>query len=187
MSKKIKIQITHWITGAVLFEYEAVDNTIAKTLEVAVKRSANLRSANLRSANLGYANLDYANLGYANLGYANLRSADLRSANLRSANLRSANLGYAKNLNSDATDFWWHVHHEILVEQLTKSVRARINYIKGNKPKGEIDLRLKLLRPVLGKIPSTDKGWEALHKKECPKCPWNGKTIFPPKSTRGKS
>ena len=77
-TKKINIQIRSWLNGSVLFEYESVDNTIAKTVEVAVERSANLRSANLSSADLRY---------------ANLRSADLRYANLRSANLR-----YATNL-----------------------------------------------------------------------------------------
>ena len=52
MSKKIKIQITSWLNGSVLFEYEAVDNTMAKTVEEAVRRSANLGSADLRYANL---------------------------------------------------------------------------------------------------------------------------------------
>ena len=80
MSKKIKIQITSWLNGSVLFEYEAVDNTIKKTVEEAVIGSADLRYANLRSADLRY----------ADLGYANLRSADLRYADLGYANLRSA-------------------------------------------------------------------------------------------------
>ncbi len=160
---KIKFEIKHWYTGAVLFEYEKENNTFRDTILEAIKRSADLRYANLSSANLSYANLSSANLSYANLRYANLRYANLSSA---------------KNLNSDATDFWWHVHHEILVETLTEPVRARINYIKSDKPKNEVELRLQLMKPVLGKIPSTDKGWEKLHKQECKKCPWNGKTIF---------
>ena len=166
MSKKIKIQITSWLNGSVLFEYEAVDNTMKKTVEAAVK---------------GFADLGYADLRYANLGYANLSFADLGSANLGYADLRYANLGYAKNLNSDATDFWWHVHHQELVEQLTEPVRARINYIKKDKPQDEIELRLKLLKPVLGEIPTTKKGWNDLHKEECG-CGWNGKTIFTKKN-----
>jgi len=164
VSKKVKISIKHHLTGAVLFEYETTDNTIKKTVEKAVKERANL----------GYADLRYANLRYANLRYADLRSANLGYADLRSANLRSA-----KNLNSDATDFWWHIHHEVLVESLTEPLRARINYIKKNKPKDEIELRLKLLTPVLGDIPTTQKGWNDLHKKECG-CGWSStkKTIF---------
>jgi hypothetical protein len=153
---KIKIEIKHYLTGAVLFEFEKEGNTLVDTI-----REANLRGANLREADLWG---------------ANLRGADLWGANLRGADLRGA-----KNVPGDATDFWWHVHHETLVESLTEPVRARINYIKKEKPKDEIDIRLQLLKPVLGKIPSTDKGWETLHKKECKNCPWNGKTIFPDK------
>ena len=90
-------------------------------------------------------------------------------------------IGDKAYLDSDQTDFWWHIHHETLVEQLTEPVRARINYIKKDKPKDEIELRLKLLKPVLGKIPTTQRGWDALHKKECG-CGWNGKTIFTKKN-----
>jgi uncharacterized protein YjbI with pentapeptide repeats len=98
--KKVKLQITSWLNGSVLFEYECIDNTIAKTVTEAVAGSANLRyadlgSANLGSANLGSANLRSANLGSANLGSANLRYANLRYENLGSANLRYANLRYA--------------------------------------------------------------------------------------------
>jgi hypothetical protein len=105
MSKKIKIQITSWLNGSVLFEYESVDNTIAKTINEAIKKSADLSFANLSSADLSFANLSFANLrsadlssadlSFANLRSANLRSADLSSADLRSANLRSANLSSA--------------------------------------------------------------------------------------------
>ena len=109
----------------------------------------------------------------ANLGGANLRNADLWGANLRGA----------KNISSDQTDYWWHIHHETLYEYLTEPIRARINYIKKEKPKKEVELRLKLLKPVLGKIPTTEKGWEALHQRECKDCSWNSKqqTIFPKK------
>lgn len=108
--------------------------------------------------------------------------ANLWGANLRRADLRGADLRGAKNINSDQTDYWWHIHHEKLVEYLTEPIRARINYIQANKPKEEIETRLRLLKPVLGKIPTTEKGWEELHKKECEKnCPWlKGQgTIFP--------
>src|SRR3990167_6669142 len=74
----------------------------------------------------------------ANLGGANLRNADLWGANLRGA----------KNISSDQTDYWWHIHHETLYEYLTEPIRARINYIKKEKPKKEVELRLKLLKPV---------------------------------------
>lgn len=54
---KLKIQIKHYLTGSVLFEYESDNNTIYKTLKEAIKSGANLRGANLRGANLYGANL----------------------------------------------------------------------------------------------------------------------------------
>jgi hypothetical protein len=75
MSKKIKIVIKSWINGSVLFEYECVDNTIAKTVVAAVEADANLRYADLRHANLSSADLSSANLSSADLSYADLRSA----------------------------------------------------------------------------------------------------------------
>lgn len=161
MKKKIKIQIVSWLNGSILFEYEKEDNTVKDTLVEAVKRGADLRDANLRGADLW--------------------GADLWGANLRGADLWDADLWDAKNINSDQTDYWWHIHHEKLVEYLTEPIRSRINYIKKEKPKEEVETRLRLLKPVLGKIPTTEKGWERLHKKECPNCPWDSKqsTIFP--------
>ena len=195
---KIKIQIKHYLTGSVLFEYEKENNTIKDTLVEAVARGADLwgadlrgadlwgaglRGANLRGANLWRADLWGADLRGADLRGADLRGANLRGANLWGANLRGADLWGAKNINSDQTDYWWHIHHQELYEYLTEPIRARINYIKENKPKDEIELRLRLLKPVLGKIPTTEAGWKKLHKIECPKCPYDykKKTIFPDK------
>jgi len=181
--KKIKIQIVSWLNGSVLFEYESNDNTIKQTLEKAVSKNANLGGANLRNADLWDADLRGADLRNADLWDADLRGANLGGANLRNADLWGANLRGAKNISSDQTDYWWHIHHETLYEYLTEPIRARINYIKKEKPKKEVELRLKLLKPVLGKIPTTEKGWEALHQRECKDCSWNSKqqTIFPKK------
>jgi hypothetical protein len=81
---KTKIQINS-VFGKLLFEYECEDNTIAKTVNEAVKSSADLSYADL-----SYADLSYANLSYANLSFANLSSADLSYANLSFANLSFA-------------------------------------------------------------------------------------------------
>ena len=51
-AKKIKIEIKSRWAGKVLFEYEAVDNTIAKTMEAAVKSGAYLSGADLSGADL---------------------------------------------------------------------------------------------------------------------------------------
>ena len=136
------------------------------------------------------------------------------------------------------TKFYWHIHHDTLLEPLTEPLKNRIDYIKENKPKEEIALRLKLLKPVKGKLSKElveagkkcdeagkkynearkkydeagkkcdeagkkyneerkkydeerkkydeagkkyEPQLEALHKKECPNCTWDGKTIFPDK------
>ena len=50
MKTKIKIES---IFGKLLFEHEAEDNTMKKTLEEAIKNGANLGGAYLRDANLG--------------------------------------------------------------------------------------------------------------------------------------
>ena len=136
LTMKIKIAIKHYLTEAVLFEFEKENNTQRDTILEAIKNSVDLSYADLSSANLRYVE-----------SYADLR--------------------YAKNISGDYTDFWWHIHHQKFYEYLNEPVRARINYIKNFKPKDEIDLRLKLLKPVLGEIPSTEAGWKKLHKIEC--------------------
>ena len=45
-------------------------------------------------------------------------------------------------------DFYWHIHHEILCEVLAEPIENRIRYIRENKPKHEIETRLRLMRPV---------------------------------------
>ncbi len=91
----------------------------------------------------------------------------------------------------------WHVHHDTLMEYC-HSYKGRVAFIKKHKPKDEIPTRLHLFQPVKGKLPKkiTREAWvggfiwsttkrkyyeeiKALHAKECPDCPWDGKTIFP--------
>ena len=94
---KIKIQIKHWISGVLLFEFETENNTLAQTIREANLYGANLYEADLRGANLYGANLYEADLRGANLRGANLYEADLRGADLRGADLYEANL-YGANL-----------------------------------------------------------------------------------------
>ena len=49
--------------------------------------------------------------------------------------------------------FYWHIHHDILLEPLTEPLKNRIRFIKEEKPKDEIELRLKLIKPVKGDLP----------------------------------
>ena len=132
--------------------------------------------------------------------------------------------------------FYWHIHHGVLLETATEPIKNRRTYIKDYKPEREQTLRLRLLKPVKGKLPAAivkayaawdkayaaivkayaarnkadaarnkadaarnkadaalDKAYAALdkaidknmsailklHEKECPSCPWNGRSIFP--------
>ena len=98
----------------VLFEHTCENNTLLKTLKVALKEdidlkyvqlsNADLRYANLSNADLRYANLSNADLRYAKLSSANLLGANLSSADLSGANLSSADLSGAKLIGSDTTN-----------------------------------------------------------------------------------
>ena len=73
--------------GDTIFEHEAENNTLLKTLKEALKIGANLSGADLRGADLRGANLSGANLSGADLRGANLRGADLRGANTTNTKL----------------------------------------------------------------------------------------------------
>ena len=88
----MKLSILSRFNASILFEYEAEENSLKITLQVAVKTGANLYGADLYGANLYGANLDGADLRGADLRGANLRGADLDGADLRGADLRGANL-----------------------------------------------------------------------------------------------
>ena len=48
--------------------------------------------------------------------------------------------------------FYWHVHHAILLEYCY-DYEERANYIKKNKAEHEVETRLRLFKPVKGKLP----------------------------------
>ena len=70
--------------------------------------------------------------------------------------------------------FYWHIHHDVLVEPATEPIENRIEYIEEYKPPEERELRLRLLRPVQGVLPKEallagdvyDKACDAYTKAE---------------------
>ena len=62
--------------------------------------------------------------------------------------------------------FFWHLHHDVLMGYST-NIEERIDYIKTRKPEDEVPIRLKLLKPIKGKVPKKffDR-WEKCFKKE---------------------
>ena len=94
------------IFGKLLFEHEAEDNTIKKTLETAVKNGADLRGADLRGAYLRGAYLRGADLRGADLRGAYLDGAYLRGAYLDGAYLDGADLDGAYLRGADLGEEW---------------------------------------------------------------------------------
>ena len=90
--------------GEKIYSADLEDNTVAETVEKAVKDDVLLRDADLRNADLRNADLCNANLCNANLRGANLRGANLYSADLRDANLCNANLSGAKLSDANLCD-----------------------------------------------------------------------------------
>ena len=103
------------------------------------------------------------------------------------------------------TGFYWHVHHDVLCEWCY-DYDERVAYIKADKPANERKTRLRLFKPVRGKLPvrvakaeaacdkalaACDKAWaaygkvlascakelEALHAVECGCKEWKGTEI----------
>ena len=94
------------------------------------------------------------------------------------------------------TGMFWHVHHDKLCEWCY-DYQERADFIKNEKPKNEIEIRLNLFKKVKGKLPKefieahkkyaeADNKWveackcpeiEKLHKKECGCKYWDGKEL----------
>jgi hypothetical protein len=49
--------------------------------------------------------------------------------------------------------FYWHIHHDVLVEPATEPIEQRSEYIRQRKPANQIETRLRLLKPVKGELP----------------------------------
>ena len=73
---------------------------------------------------------------------------------------------------------FWHIHHEVLLEW-SDDIQERIDFIQAEKPKHEVEIRLRLLKPVQGALPpklvkagdardkakaAYDKAWDAFGK-----------------------
>src|SRR5574337_848123 len=151
----MKIEIKCRFSGSVLFVHDAEHNSIAITLEAAVKARANLARANLARANLDGANLARANLDGANRARANLAGANLARANLDGANLDGANLDGA-NLARANLD-WANLARANLARanldgaNLDWANLARANLARANLDGANLDGKEKLIgkRPIL--------------------------------------
>ena len=59
---------------------------------------------------------------------------------------------------------YWHCHHDLLCEFVTNP-NERIEYIAGNKSWDEIEIRLRLFKPIKGTLPpEVLNAWAAYYK-----------------------
>ena len=154
-----KIEIKHWLTGSVLFEFKTENNTIYKTLKEALRSDADLRGADLCDADLYGANLCDADLRGADLRGADLRGADLYGANLCDANLygaKNADLVKAQTLIvPDGSIIGWKKCQKGLIVKLRIPEEAKRSNATGRKCRAEfadvleiIDTTNKRKRPT---------------------------------------
>src|SRR3970282_1490386 len=47
---------------------------------------------------------------------------------------------------------FWHIHHEVLLEW-SDDIQERIDFIQAEKPKHEVEIRRRLLKPLEGALP----------------------------------
>ena len=60
------------------------------------------------------------------------------------------------------SDWYWHIHHDVLTEPLTEPLQNRLDYIRATKPQSEVETRLRLIAPVTVELPAAlDKAWVA--------------------------
>jgi len=68
---------------------------------------------------------------------------------------------------------YWHCHHDTLCEYVY-DYDERVNYIKEQKPKHEVEIRLKLFKKIKGKLPreldearqKLDEAWQKWKEAE---------------------
>src|SRR5208282_1599564 len=49
--------------------------------------------------------------------------------------------------------FYWHIHHDALMEPRCGAIGDRLGYIVREKPRHELETRIRLLRRVRGPLP----------------------------------
>src|SRR3989304_4060226 len=48
---------------------------------------------------------------------------------------------------------YWHIHHKDFLLEWSDDIQERIDFIQAEKPKHEVEIRLRLLKPVQGALP----------------------------------
>ncbi len=56
-------------------------------------------------------------------------------------------------MSKSKAGFYWHVSHDLLLEWCY-DYEGRVDFIKENKPENERPVRLRLMQPVIGELPT---------------------------------
>jgi hypothetical protein len=99
---KTKLHIRS-VLGILLFEHEAEDNSILKTLKEALKRGVDLRGSDLRGLDLTGVDFRGSDLRGVDLRGSDLRGVDLRGVDLRGVDLRGLDLTGVDLTGADLT------------------------------------------------------------------------------------
>ena len=156
-----KIEIKHWITGAVLFSLEC--GGVREAVIKAVAQRADLQGADLQGADLQGADLRGADLRGAYLQGADLRGADLQGADLRGAYLRGADKSVIDLGQPDGwAAFAWVKDGSVMVQVGCQSfsLAAGRDYWRGKAKRREVMAALDYAESV-----ATIRGWIAEDKK----------------------
>ena len=103
-------------------------------------------------------------------------------------------------------EWYWHVHHAVLVEQLTApaqdEIETRLRLFKRVKDQGAVFAAQKArdeavasawkayheavapARKAYDEAVVVREAHDEAHEKECPDCPWDGRTIFLEKESK---
>lgn len=60
--------------------------------------------------------------------------------------------------------FYWHIHHEELIEATTDPISVRRAFIRQYKDSVEVPVRLRWMKPVKGKLPDLTAAYRAYRK-----------------------
>jgi hypothetical protein len=55
------------------------------------------------------------------------------------------------------TEFYWHVHHDVICEEIIEPIKNRIKYIKENKAENEINKTFSKILDEIDKLHSESK------------------------------
>lgn len=98
------IQIKNKTNNSIIFQHDEDNNTLKKTLELAVSQNVNLTNADLKFSDLQGATLSGGNFTSADFLYSNMKNCSLTNCNFSNVIFKFVNLNGADMSNSNRTN-----------------------------------------------------------------------------------